>query len=138
MVLRPKPRNHRGNFEVQITKPSTLVLRPKPRNYRGDFEAQITKPSPLVLRLNRETRASRLLHVYDADRTRHHPTSRSPDHRVPDLCLIIPILCTKSPTPTSIIVAACHVAFTTYTSRDKHTRFSTLNNSIWVSSTEMR
>jgi hypothetical protein len=28
--LRLKPRNHRNDFEDQITKPSTLVLRPKP------------------------------------------------------------------------------------------------------------
>jgi hypothetical protein len=33
-----------------------IVLRPKPRNRRGDFEAQIGKPSTtLVLRLNQET-----------------------------------------------------------------------------------
>jgi hypothetical protein len=31
-VLRPKPRNHRGDFEVQITKPDMLILRPKPGN----------------------------------------------------------------------------------------------------------
>jgi hypothetical protein len=29
-----------------------LVLRPKPRNCRGDFEAQITKPKLPVLRPN--------------------------------------------------------------------------------------
>jgi hypothetical protein len=28
----PKPRNHRGDFEAQITKPELLVLRPKPEN----------------------------------------------------------------------------------------------------------
>jgi hypothetical protein len=50
------------------------------------FWGQTTdKPSTLVLRLNQETWAPRL-HVYGADRTRRHPTSRSPDHRVPDLC----------------------------------------------------
>jgi hypothetical protein len=32
MVLRPKPRNHRGDFEAQITKPELSVLRPKPGN----------------------------------------------------------------------------------------------------------
>jgi hypothetical protein len=37
------------------------------------------------LRLNQETCAPRL-HVHGAGRTRRHPTSRSPDHRVPDLC----------------------------------------------------
>jgi hypothetical protein len=31
-VLRPKPRNHRGDFEAQITKPELSVLRPKPGN----------------------------------------------------------------------------------------------------------
>jgi hypothetical protein len=39
----------------------------------------------LVLRLNHETRAPHL-HVHGADRTRRHLTSRSPGHRVPDLC----------------------------------------------------
>jgi hypothetical protein len=48
------------------------------------------------------------------------------------------ILCTKSPTPASILVAARHIAFATYTSRDKQTYFSTLNNLIWVNSTKMR
>jgi hypothetical protein len=32
LVLRHKPRNRRGDFEVQITKPKLPVLRPKPGN----------------------------------------------------------------------------------------------------------
>jgi hypothetical protein len=52
----------------QITKPQLMVLRPKPGN-----------PTTLVLKLNQETRAPRLL-VHDADRTQHHPASRSSDH----------------------------------------------------------
>jgi hypothetical protein len=90
LVLRHKLRNRHDDFEAQITKLSTLVLSPKLRNCHDNFEAQITKPSPPVLRLNRETHASRLLHVYDANRTQRHPTSRSSGHRVPNLCLIIP------------------------------------------------
>jgi hypothetical protein len=39
----------------------------------------------LVLRLNQETHAPSV-HVLGADRTRRHPTSRPPGHRVPDLC----------------------------------------------------
>jgi hypothetical protein len=39
----------------------------------------------MVLKLNQETRTPSL-HVLGADRTRCHPTSRPPDHRVPDLC----------------------------------------------------
>jgi hypothetical protein len=30
LILRPKPRNRRDNFESQITKPKLPVLRPKP------------------------------------------------------------------------------------------------------------
>jgi hypothetical protein len=32
MVLMPKSRNHRGDFEAQITKPELPVLRSKPGN----------------------------------------------------------------------------------------------------------
>jgi hypothetical protein len=32
LTLRPKPRNRRGNFEAQITKPELPVWRPKPGN----------------------------------------------------------------------------------------------------------
>jgi hypothetical protein len=32
LVLKPKPRNCRGDFEAQITKPKLPVLRLKPRN----------------------------------------------------------------------------------------------------------
>jgi hypothetical protein len=32
LILRPKPRNHRGNFEVQITKLELPILRSKPEN----------------------------------------------------------------------------------------------------------
>jgi hypothetical protein len=32
LILRLKLRNHRGDFESQITKPELLVLRPKPGN----------------------------------------------------------------------------------------------------------
>jgi hypothetical protein len=32
LILRPKPRNRRGDFETQITKPELPILRPKPKN----------------------------------------------------------------------------------------------------------
>jgi hypothetical protein len=32
LVLRLKPRNRRGDFETQITKPNLPILRPKPGN----------------------------------------------------------------------------------------------------------
>jgi hypothetical protein len=44
MVLRPKPRNHRGDFETQITKPKLPVLRPKlGENVATRFEAKLEK-----------------------------------------------------------------------------------------------
>jgi hypothetical protein len=178
LILRPKPKNCRGDFEAQITKPELPTLRPKPGNppppwfwgstkkleakpgetVATSFEAKLEKtivtgfeakpvktvttgfeakppetittsfeaksgktvrvvlrpnhsqtvtigfeaqtdekpskwfwgqtthkPPTLVLRLNQETRAPRL-HVHGADRTRRHPISWSPGHRVPNLC----------------------------------------------------
>jgi hypothetical protein len=32
LILRLKPRNHRSDFEAQITKPELSILRPKPGN----------------------------------------------------------------------------------------------------------
>jgi hypothetical protein len=78
LVLSPKPWNRHGDFEAEITKPVLSVLRPKEGN-----------SSTLVLRLNQETRAPHL-HVHGVDRRQRHPTSRSPDHQVHDLCLTIP------------------------------------------------
>jgi hypothetical protein len=43
LVLKSKPRNSRGDFDAQITKPYLPILRTKPRN-----------PKPPVLRPNRE------------------------------------------------------------------------------------
>jgi hypothetical protein len=43
LVLRPKPRNHRGDFVGQITKPQLLVLRPKQRNPSEWFWGQIIR-----------------------------------------------------------------------------------------------
>jgi hypothetical protein len=67
-----------------------LVFQPQTKKLSHWSWGQTTnKPSPPVLRLNRKPHASRLLHMYNADHTRYHPTSRSSGHRVPNLCLII-------------------------------------------------
>jgi hypothetical protein len=67
-------------------KPSPPVFRPNQRKPSQWFEVQTTdKSSTLVLRLNQEICAS-CLHVHGADRTQRHSASRSPDHRVPDMC----------------------------------------------------
>jgi hypothetical protein len=89
-------------FEVQIKKLSRWFWGQNHQTIDLGFEAHIkklsqwfwgqttNKLSPSVLRLNQKTRASYLLHVYNANRTWHHPTSRSSSHWVPHLCLIIP------------------------------------------------
>jgi hypothetical protein len=86
-------------FETKPVKTVWVGLRPNhSQTVAIDFEAQTDekpsewfwdqtthKPSTLVLRLNQETQAPHL-HVHGADRRWRHPTSRSPGHRVPDLC----------------------------------------------------
>jgi hypothetical protein len=86
-------------FEAKTVKTVRVFLRPNhSQTVAIGFEAQTDekptkwfwgqtthKPSTLVLRLNQETHAPRL-QVHGADRTQRHPTSRSPGHRVPDLC----------------------------------------------------
>jgi hypothetical protein len=53
LVLRPKPRNRRGDFETQITKPELPVLRPKPGNPKSlVLWPNREKPLPPVLRPN--------------------------------------------------------------------------------------
>jgi hypothetical protein len=46
LVLRPKLRNRRGNFEAQITKPELPILRPKPGNPPPSWFWSSTKKPP--------------------------------------------------------------------------------------------
>jgi hypothetical protein len=64
LVLTPKPRNRRGDFEAQIIKSALLVLRPKQKTQATGFEAKLgetvatdfkAKPEktvPMILRPN--------------------------------------------------------------------------------------
>jgi hypothetical protein len=88
-VLRRKSANlFPLGFEAQTKKLSQWFWGATHQTVDLGFNAQTKKVSPPILRLNREIRASRLLHVYDADRTWCELTSRSYGHQVPDLCLI--------------------------------------------------
>jgi hypothetical protein len=74
------------SFEIKLEKTVATGFEVKQRKPSEWFWGQTThKSSTLVLRLNPETRAPRL-HVHGADRTRRHPTTRLPGHRVPDMC----------------------------------------------------
>jgi hypothetical protein len=58
-----------------------------------------------------------------------HDATRPLDRSTTDYptCATIPVLCTRSPTPTTILIAARHAAPATSTPRDKETRFSKQN-----------
>jgi hypothetical protein len=61
-------------------------------------------------------RARCKLHTTPSDLSSTRPPSTRPVRSSP-------VLCTRSPTPATVIIAACHAAPTTYTPRDKQTRF---------------
>jgi hypothetical protein len=58
--------------------------------------------------------------TYNITRSLSHLATEYPTYASPSL-----VLCTKSPTPTTILVAARHATPVTYTSQDKQTCFST-------------
>jgi hypothetical protein len=77
-------------LRLKLENPPTPVLRLNREKPSQWCWGQTTdKPSTLVLRLKQVTCAPALL-VHGTDRIQRHPTSRSSDHRVPDMCLIIP------------------------------------------------
>jgi hypothetical protein len=138
MVLRPKPRNCHGDFEAQITKPELPVLRPKPRTlHHLGFEAQPRnrppvlrpnqeKPSPPVLRPNQSQTVDLAFKAQPRNPHFSSPHTWCRPHTVPpDLSIArppstqpvrpSPVLCTRSPTPATILIAACHAAPATYT-----------------------
>jgi hypothetical protein len=198
LVLRPKPRNCRGDFEAQITKPELPILRPKPGNppppwfwgstkkSTAGFEAKLgetvvtsfkaklektiatgfeAKPektfaagfeakTPETITTNFEAKPVKTVRVVLRPNHSHtvdlgfkaqprNPRSSSPRARCrphtapPDLSIAqppstwpvrpSPILCTRSSTPTTILVAARHAPPATCTPRDKQTRFSKWN-----------
>jgi hypothetical protein len=193
-----KPRNRRGDFETQITKPKLLVLRPKPGNpappwFSGSikkpiasfeakpgetvatsfeaklektvatdfeakpeetvaagfvvkppetvatsFEAKPAKTVQVILRPNQSQNVDLGFKTQTRNTRSSSPHARCRPHTAPlDLSISrppstrpvrpFPILCIRSPTPATILVAACHTAPATYTPRDKQTRFSERN-----------
>jgi hypothetical protein len=78
MVLKPKPRKCRFEFEAQITKPSTLVLRPNHwQTITTSFEARLANPcfsSPTCVWCESHTVSPDLLIIYPPS------TQLVPDH----------------------------------------------------------
>jgi hypothetical protein len=198
LVLRPKPRNRRGDFKAQITKLKLPALRPKPGNppplwfwgstkkpiagfeakpgeiVATSFEAKLektiatgfeAKPEKIVtagfeakpletvstgfeskpaktVRVDLWPNHSQTVDLGFAAQPRNpcsssprawcRPHMAPPDHsiaRPPSTRPVrpSPLLCTWSPTPVMILVAARHAIPATYTPRDKQTRFSKWN-----------
>jgi hypothetical protein len=168
LVLRLKPRNCRGDFEAQITKPELPVLRPKPGNppppyFLGStkkpttgfeaksgetvatsfevklektvatgFEAKPAKTVRVVLRPNYSQTVDLGFEAQPRNPRSMSSHARCRPHTAPpDLSTAQPpstrpmrpfaVLCTRSPTPATVLVTARHAAPTTYTPRDKQT-----------------
>jgi hypothetical protein len=114
-------------FEIQTGKPERVVLRPNHKNRSHRFWGQTgrncrpcfwgwTKKPALLVSLCTVQITHSVTWPLDRLATKY-PTCAWPS----------PVLCTKSPTPASILVTARHAAPITYTSRDKQTCFSTQN-----------
>jgi hypothetical protein len=59
LILKLKPRNRRGDFEAQLTKPELSVLRPKPENPAPPwFSGSTKKPTAGFEAKSRETIAT--------------------------------------------------------------------------------
>jgi hypothetical protein len=112
LILRPKPRNRRGDFEAQITKPEMSVLRPKLGNPPPPWFWGSTKKTALLV-----STCQVQPHTAPPDLSTARPPSTRPVR--PSL-----VLCTRSPTPATVLVVARHAAPATYTPRDKQTWFS--------------
>jgi hypothetical protein len=150
MVLRSKPRNCRGDFEAQITKPRCRFWGPN-RETRAtsfevklgetvatDFEVKPEKTVRVVLRPNHlqtadlgfetQPRNSR----FSSSCTHYRPHTTSLDLPIVRPSSIrpvrpSPVLYTRSSTPSKILIVVCHAVPVTCTPRDKQTWFSKWN-----------
>jgi hypothetical protein len=126
-------------FEAKPVKTVRVVLRPNhSQTVTTDFEAKLVKTVRVVLRPNHSqtidlgfkaqsrnprssfSRARRRPHTVPPDLSIARPPSTRPVRSSP-------VLYTRSPTPTTILIIACHAAPATCTPRDKQTQFSKRN-----------
>jgi hypothetical protein len=137
-----------AGFEALTGKPSTTCFEAKPgETITTSFEAKSGETVPVVLRPNHWQIVPVVLrsnYWQTADlgfeSQPRNPRSSSPcswyrpHTMLPDLSIVrplsiqpvrpTPVLCTRSHTSIMILIATCHAAPTTYTPRDKKTRFS--------------
>jgi hypothetical protein len=120
-----------AGFEAQTGKPSTtLVLSLNQEIITTGFEAKPEKPIRVVLRPNHWQTVNLGFEAQPRNLRSSSPHSRCRPHTAsPDLPIIrppstrlvwpSPVLCTRSPTPAMILVAANHATPATCTPRDK-------------------
>jgi hypothetical protein len=113
LILRPKPRNHHGDFVAKSSNRSYRFWGPNQETHRPYFWGLTKKPA-LLVSLGMVQTANSVFRPLDRLAIEY------PACAWPSL-----ILCTKSPTPASILITARHAAPVTYTSWDKQTHFST-------------
>jgi hypothetical protein len=120
-VLPPSVLGHNRQTEAH------LVLSHKPKIRRGDFESQITKSELLILRSNHSQTIDLGFETRPRNPRFSSPRARCRSHTAPpDLSIAqpsstrpvrpSPVLCTRSPTPATILVATRHAALITCTS----------------------
>jgi hypothetical protein len=109
-----------------------------PETVATGFEAKPAKTVRVVLRPNHSQTADLGFEAQPRNPRSSSPCARCRPHMVPpDLSITrppstrpvrpSPVLCTRSTTPATILVAACHAAPATCTPRDKQTWFSKRN-----------
>jgi hypothetical protein len=102
-------------FEAKRVKTVRVVLRPNhSQTVDLGFEAQPRNPH------SSSPRAQCRPHTAPPNLSTARPPSTQPVRPSP-------VLCTRSPTPSMILVAACHATPATCTPREKQTRFSKQN-----------
>jgi hypothetical protein len=139
------------SFEAKLEKPVVAGFEVKPlETIATDFEAKPEKTIRVVLRPNhsqivwvvlRPNHSQTIDLGFKAQPRNPYtssPRARCRPHTAPsDLSIAqppgtrpvrpSPVLCTRSPTPATILIVACHATPTTCTPREKQTRFSKRN-----------
>jgi hypothetical protein len=123
-------------FEAKLAKTIAAGFEAKPlENVATRFVAKPAKTVQVVLMRNHSQTVDLGFEAQPRNPRSSFPRARCRPHMVPpDLSITrppstrpvrpSPVLCTRSPTPTTILVAARHTAPATCTPRDKQTRFS--------------
>jgi hypothetical protein len=106
-----------------------------PETVTTSFEAKPAKTIRVILRPNHSGTIDHGFEAQPRNPRSSSPCARCGPHTAPPILSTArprstqlvrpsPVLCTRSPTPTTVLVAARHATPTTCTPRDKQTRFS--------------